>query len=184
VNWREFAPKLLDVDGLRNSLQMHTPSIDVRDPFEPPRKMYDAVGRDHFTRVGESAKARRDIEGRSAEAAADPDCLARVDPDADVEGCGGIGSGLFLEAHLELDGPSKSLSGRAEDGECFVSPHLHDRAATGPNRVANDRSESRHQPRRSFVAAFLCEPRIPADVSNQEGADLGFGSERAILAFV
>ena len=63
------------MDGLSDPLEVHTPSVDVRDPLQPPREMYDAVGRDHFTGVGESAKARRDVERRSAKAAVDPDRL-------------------------------------------------------------------------------------------------------------
>jgi hypothetical protein len=100
VNGRQLTSKLEDPDGLGNPLEMNTPSIDVRDPLQPAGKMDDAVGRDHFTRARESAKAGRDIERGSAEAAVDGDGLARVDADADVQGYGGIGSSLFLEAHL------------------------------------------------------------------------------------
>jgi hypothetical protein len=146
--------------------------------------MYDAVGRDHFTRAGKSTKARSDVERRPAKAAVDADGLARVDADADVQGYGGIGSALFLEAHLEFDGRSKGLSGRSEDGERFISPHLDDRAAAGPDSLARDRGESRHQPRGSFVASLLGEPRIPADVSDQEGADLGLVADEVVPAFV
>jgi hypothetical protein len=163
---------------------MNTPSIDVRDPFQPARKMDDAVGRDHFARAGESAKARRHIERRSAEAAVDGDGLARVDADPDVQGYDGIGSTLFLEAHLKFDGRSKGLSGRCEDGERLIAAHFDDRAAAGRDSLASDRSESRDQPRGSFVASLLREPRIAADVSDQEGADLGLGARNGILLFV
>jgi hypothetical protein len=183
VNGRKLASKLQDVDRLRNPLEVHTPSIDVRDPFEPAREMYDAVGRDYFTRAGESAKARRDIERRPAKPAFEVDGLARVDADADVQRYGGIGSTFFLEAHLEFDGRPQRLSGRSEDGERFIAADLEDRAAAGLDSLAGDGRESRHQPRGSFVASFLREPRIPADVSDQEGADLGLGTKNAALAF-
>jgi hypothetical protein len=146
--------------------------------------MYDAVGRDHFTRAGESAKTRRNVERCSAETAVDTDGLARVDADADVQGHGGVGSALFLEAHLEFDGRSKGLPGRSEDGQRFITSHLDDRAAANPDSLASDRSESRYQPCGSFVASLLGKARIPADVSDQEGADLGLVAENVVLAFV
>jgi len=84
---------------------------------------------------------------------------------------------------LEFHGRTKRLPRGSEDGERFIPPHLDDRAATGLNGVASDRRESRHQPRSSFVASFLREPRIAADVSDQEGANLGLGPGGPVLAF-
>jgi len=84
---------------------------------------------------------------------------------------------------LEFHGRAKGLSGGSEDGERFISSYLDDRAATGLNGLASDRRESRHQPCGSFVAPLLGESRIPADVSDQEGANLGLGPEGPVLAF-
>jgi hypothetical protein len=84
VNGRQLTSKLQDVDGLGNPFEVNTPSIEVRDPLEPAREMCDAVGRNHFTRSGESAKACGDVERRTAKAAFDVDGLARVDADADL----------------------------------------------------------------------------------------------------
>src|SRR5439155_24854147 len=123
-NRRTLPSKLEDVHGLGNSLPVHASSIDVPDPLQPAGQMDDAVGDDHFTRVSEPAEACSDVECRSPETAVDPDRLARVDPDADVEGQVGVGSALVLEARLEFDGRSKALAGGREDGERFVSPPL------------------------------------------------------------
>src|SRR5262249_57676295 len=95
--------------------------------------MGHAVCCDHFTRAGERAKARGNVECRSAKAAVDLDCFARVDADADVEGGGGIGAGLLLETHLELDGGAKRLSCGSEHGQRLVSPPPDDPPTPRPN---------------------------------------------------
>jgi hypothetical protein len=184
MNGRQLPPKFEDVDGLGNPFQMHAPAIDVRNPLQPACEMYDTVGRDHFTRTGEPAEARRDVEGRTAEASVDPDRLARVDPNADVEGHRRIGPGLLFETHLQFDSRSQGLAGRTEDGERFVSPYLDDRAAASRDSLAGDRGKSRREPCGSFVATFLGEPRIPADVSDQESPDLGVRAEKSCRALV
>ena len=58
-----------------------------------------------------------------------------------------------------------------------ISPHLDDRTTTGADSVPGDGSESRRQPRSGFVAALLREPRIAADVGDEERTDLGLPAE-------
>src|SRR5262249_44754134 len=97
-------------------LQMHTPTVDVGDPFQPSREMNNAVRRDDFTRARESTKTCRNVERRSAEASVDLDRLARVNADADIQRSAGIGTSLLLKAHLESNGRAKGLASRGEDG--------------------------------------------------------------------
>ena len=165
------------MNGLGNPLQVDASSIDVPDPVQPAGKMDHAVRGDHLTRMGEPAEACRDVEGSPAKAALDPDRLARVDPDTDVEWEIGIRSALILEAHLKVDGCPKGLARGTEDGERLVSPHLDDRAAAGPDGVPGDRGESAGQPRRRLVAALLRKPGVAANIGDQEGSDLGLTAE-------
>jgi hypothetical protein len=146
--------------------------------------MYNTVGRDHFPGVRESAEAPRDIEGRAAEAAVDPDRLARIDPDAHVEGQIGIESTFLFEADLELDGRSKGLARRSEDCKRLVSAQLDDCTAARADGVPGDRGEPLRQPRRCFVPPLLREARVAADVGDQEGTNLGFWAEVPALALV
>src|SRR5437763_15067227 len=139
--------------------------------------MDHAVCGDHLTRMAEPAEACRDVEGSPAKAALDPDRLARVDPDTDVEWEIGIRSALILEAHLKVDGCPKRLARGTEDGERLVSPHLDDRAAAGPDGVPAERGESARQPPRRRAPALLRKPAAAADNGEHQRSDLGLQAE-------
>lgn len=162
---------------------MHPPAIDVPDALEPAGKMDDAVGRDHFTPVRDSAQARRDIEGGTAKAAFDSDRLARIDSDPDLQREVGIRARFLLEPHLELDRPPQRLTCGAEDREGLVPSQLEDRAAARRYSIADDSRETGGEAGRGFVPMLLREACVAADVGDQEGTNLGLGTEEiAVLA--
>jgi hypothetical protein len=135
---RQFASKLENVDLPDDPFQVYASPIEIPDSLKLARKMYHAVGRDYLTGLGEPAKTCRHVEGGSSEAAVDPDRLPRIDSDPNVERQVGIGATFFFEAHLKLNGRSKGLAGRPEDGERLVSAQLDDRTAASTDTFTGD----------------------------------------------
>src|SRR5213596_1703806 len=156
---------------------MHPPTIEILDPLQPAGEMHDAVGRNHLARMSEPAKTRRDVEGRTAKAALNPDRLTRIDPDPNPERQLGIRPGLLLEPHLELDRRTERLARRPKDSERLVSAQFDDRAPARADTLTNDGREPRCQSCSRFVSLLLCEPRKTAYVGDQEGTNLGLGTE-------
>jgi hypothetical protein len=152
---------------------MDAPAIHIANSVHLSGEVNDAVRRDHFTGVGERTEARRDIQRSAAEAALDRDRFARVDADSDTERQVRVSPALVLEAHLEVDCCPKSLPRRSENGERLVSAHFDDRPSAHRHAVSSNLLESRRKPGGGLVTVILGKPRVPADVGDQECANVG-----------
>src|SRR5436190_3871441 len=173
-----------DLHRFLESLESHRAPLDVLQALDLPCEMRHTRAHEHFARAGERAEPGREIERSAAVAAVDRHRFASVEPDPDSEGQARIGDRLRNEALLQRRRRAQRLPRRIKYGQRLVAAQLDERTAVRLDRLARELREPRRQPRSRFVAALLGEPRIAADICDQERLDPRFdGRHRWIVRF-
>src|SRR6185295_990741 len=117
--------------------------------------------------VRPSAEPRRHVERRTAETSVrEPDGLARVDSDADLDREAGVRFGRRLELALEVDGRANRLTSGLEDRERLVAADLDELAAVRLDLLFDEAREPRSQLRSRLVAVLLGEAGVAAHVGD------------------
>ena len=136
-----------DVDRLGDVLQMHPPAVDVLEPAETACQPRGRLADDHLSAVGPAAQTGGNVQrGAAVAAVLEPDCLARVDPDPDLERKLGVRLGLLAEPRLQIDRGADRLAGGREHRESLVAPDLDQRAAVGLDTFADQVDELAGEP--------------------------------------
>ena len=162
----------------------HRASLDVLEPLDLARQVRHTGADEHLARAGEGAKPGREVERPAAVAAVDGHRLAGVEADPDGERQARVGDRLSDEALLQRRRRAQRLPRRIKYGQRLVAAQLDQRPAGRLDRLARELREPRRQPRSRFVAALLGEPRIAADICDQERLDPRFdGRHRWIVRF-
>ena len=77
------------------------------------------------------------------------------------------------KALLQLHRSSESLPGRGEHHQGLVSSNLEQDAFAGLNHLGDQTGERGGEFGSGLIAVLLCVLRVAADVSDQEGVDIG-----------
>ena len=124
---------------------------------------------------GDGTEACREVQRSAAIPVVHGHRLAGIQPDPDGERQGRVRDGRVDEPPLQLDRRADRLPGRVEHREGLVAAELHHRAVVRLDRIARDRGELPGERRGGFVPMLLREDRVPANVGDQERADVGVG---------
>ena len=112
------------------------------------------------------------VQGSAPEAALHRHGLAHVNADADQERQLRPGGGLLRADGYQLRRRADRLSGRGEHCERLVTAQLDHVPAARFHRVSREVGERLGEPCRLCIATLPREPRVAADVGDQERPDL------------
>jgi hypothetical protein len=124
--------------------------------------------------AGESdaAQPSRQVQRAAAVATFGGHRLPCIQAHANAERDHRVSVDAFAESALQFDrGPNRLASGR-EDAEGLVAAELEQRTAVRRNGVPRQLREPGREVRGCLVAALVREPGVPADVGDQEGAQI------------
>jgi len=179
-----LGPDCDHLDRLLETFQPHRSPLDVVEPVDLAREVRDARAHEHLARARERAEACREVESAAAIATVDAHRLPRVEADPDRERQARIRDRLLDESLLQVGCSPQRLACRVEHGERLVAAELDEGAASRLDRLARELGKARREARSSLVAALLGEPRVAADVSDEECLDPGFdGRHRRIVRY-
>ncbi len=157
-----------DRDAVVDPLECRPLRRPEREPAHLAGQVHETLRREDLARAGRRAEPGRLVQCPTTEPVAEGDGFAGVEADADAEGEQRVAVGLRRERRLELDRRPQSATGRLEGGECLVPAELDELAAPRFNAVAGDLGEAGRQTRRRLVAVLGREPRVAADVRDEE----------------
>lgn len=135
--------------------------------------MRDLPRGEDLTGASLAAEPGGQVQRSTPVAALDRDGLAGVQPDSDREGQLRVVQRLLHEPSLEVDRGADRVPGRGEHAQRLVPAELEQCATADLDSVAREVGKPGRELGRSLVASLLREPRVSANVGDQEGAYLG-----------
>ena len=149
-------------------LQLERPWIDVGQTLDLRRQVDHGLGGEHLAALRLGAQPRREVERPASVASLDRNGFARVEPDAHPAWQAGL-----AEPGLHRDRGPQGVSSRDEDDERLVSPELEEEPVVRLRHLADGLGEPRREGAGGLVAVLAGVRRVPADIRDQEGAELG-----------
>ncbi len=159
-----------DADRVREPLQVQLASIQISDAFDRASEMDHALAGDDLARIGLRAEPRGQVECSPPVAALDHDGLADVQSYPDGKGQIRPGRRLLEEPRLKRHRRPDRATRRSEDHESLVATQLHLGSVPIVYLLPDDGREPGGKVG-GVIAALAGEPRVSADVRDQEGPE-------------
>jgi len=157
---------------LLEPLQPHRPAPAEANALDLLSKGDGRLGRKDLPRLRQAAQPRSRVQRCTSVAAFDRDGFTRVEADPDRQRKERTTFGLPTKRALQFDRRPDGPSGRAEDTQRLVAAELDQLAARRDHLLARELGKPRRKSSRLLVAVVLGEACVPADVGEQERADL------------
>ena len=174
--WHRIAVGRDDADDghrIGEVLEAHrSPRSSYRTPSTRPREVGDLPRGEDLAGPRLPAQPRRQVQRTAPVPVVDAAPPRRRRARCPTGGELGLGERLLAEPPLEVGRRADRLARRGEHAECLVPAELEEYAAARSIDLAGDVGEPRRELPRRLVAVRLREERVPADVGDQERADL------------
>ncbi len=165
---RQPLDRLDEIDRSLEALELERSGRREAHVGHAGRPLGDRLRDEHLSRDRLRAQAGRGVQGCAAVSVLDRNGLPQVDADADEERQPARRCRLLATDGSELGRRPHGLRRRLEDRQGLVAAQLDHLAAAGLHGVACELGEARGEPRGLGVAVNAGEPRVPADVGDQE----------------
>ena len=162
------------------ALQRKRTSLGIGKTLHATRQMHCRFARQYFTGFRVGAETRREIERTTAVVIPDLDCLARIQPDADVQRQIAVVSTRDGTPRLKLDSGTQRAARAGEGGDQFVAALCQHPATLRLDGELTGGGECLRQACARLVAVRLDIRRIAANVRDEEREKLGRGRRPTI----
>ena len=149
-------------------LQLERPSVDVGEAFDLRSEVDHGLRGEHLSGYRLRAQPRGEVERPAAISAFDRDRFTGIEPDPDA-----AGKLAFAQPGLHRDACPQRVARRDEDDQGFVAAQLEKESLVRLGDLTNDVGEPRCEGPGRFVSVLAGVRGVPADVGDQEGAELG-----------